>query len=107
MRRFAISDIHGCLKTFQALLERIAFSKADILYLLCDYIDRGPDSRGLIDYIWKLKEAGYTMPCLRGNHEQMLLDEVANPNDWFRGEPETLRSFGVRSNSGIPGRYLY
>jgi len=51
MKKFAISDIHGCAKTFKALLKKINFSKEDELYLLGDYIDRGPDSKGVIDYI--------------------------------------------------------
>ena len=52
MNKYAISDIHGCLKTFKALLTKLDFSKQDELYLLGDYIDRGPDSKGVIDYIW-------------------------------------------------------
>lgn len=51
MSRYAISDIHGCAKTFKNLLRRISFSKEDVLYLLGDYIDRGPDSKGVIDHI--------------------------------------------------------
>ncbi len=74
-RLIAIGDIHGCSQALEALLDALAPQASDTLVTLGDYIDRGPDSRGLIDYIWKLKEAGYTMPCLRGNHEQMLLDE--------------------------------
>ena len=44
MAKYAISDIHGCLKSFQALLEKIDLKKEDELFLLGDYIDRGPDS---------------------------------------------------------------
>lgn len=107
MRRFAISDIHGCLRSFRALLEEINFSKEDTLYLLGDYIDRGPDSKGVIDHIWKLQKEGYTVHCLRGNHEQMLLNEISSPNNYFDGESETLRSFGVKQNLNIPRQYLY
>ncbi|MEM8906599.1 MAG: metallophosphoesterase, partial [Bacteroidota bacterium] len=42
MPKYAISDIHGCLKTFQALLETISFNRSDELYLLGDFVDRGP-----------------------------------------------------------------
>ncbi len=106
MRRFAISDIHGCAKTFKALLDQIAFSKEDVLYLLGDYIDRGPDSRGVIDHIWVLQEEGYQVHCLRGNHEQMLLDELAEKEIWYNGEPETLKSFDAKANQDIPQPYI-
>jgi len=106
MRRFAISDIHGCAKTFRALLNRMAFSKEDVLYLLGDYIDRGPDSRGVIDHIWKLQEDGFQVHCLRGNHEQLLLDEYTQKIIWYNGEKATLRSFQVKSNQEIPKRYI-
>lgn len=106
MSRFAISDIHGCAKTFKALLNKIEFSKEDTLYLLGDFIDRGPDSRGVIDHIWELQEEGYTIYCLRGNHEQMLLDELAEKEVWYNGEPEMLKSFHAKSNQDIPKPYI-
>jgi fructose-1,6-bisphosphatase len=58
LRQFAISDIHGHLKTFQALLKRIDFTVHDELYLLGDFIDRGPDSKGVIDHIEELRATG-------------------------------------------------
>jgi serine/threonine protein phosphatase 1 len=106
LRRIAISDIHGCLKTFYALLLEIKFNKQDQLYLLGDYIDRGPDSKGVIDYIWQLQQAGYSIFCLRGNHEQMLIDEINKTNNWYDGEPMTLNSFGVHKNEDIPTQYI-
>jgi serine/threonine protein phosphatase 1 len=48
MRRFAISDIHGCARTFGALLNKINLSPVDELFLLGDFIDRGPDSKGVL-----------------------------------------------------------
>lgn len=93
MSRFAISDIHGCAATFKKLLDRISFSKEDILYLLGDYIDRGPDSKGVIDHIWYLLEEGYQVHCLRGNHEQMLLDNLKNDSLNAGEHRETLQSF--------------
>lgn len=106
MPRYAISDIHGCAKTFKALLEKINFTQQDKLFLLGDYIDRGPDSRGVIDHIWKLQSEGYQVHCLRGNHEQMLLDEIAKINEWYKGEPATLVSFEVNQNEDIPEKYI-
>jgi serine/threonine protein phosphatase 1 len=75
--RYAISDIHGCPETFRQLLKRIDLQKEDDLFLLGDYVDRGPDSIGVIQHIWKLEKEGYKLTCLRGNHEQMFLDELA------------------------------
>ncbi|MFT6129303.1 MAG: serine/threonine protein phosphatase 1 [Neolewinella sp.] len=49
--RYTISDIHGCLKTFRALLDELKLDRNDELFLLGDYIDRGPDSQGVIDLI--------------------------------------------------------
>jgi serine/threonine protein phosphatase 1 len=111
MREFAISDIHGCNKTFEALLDQIAFSKADILYLLGDYVDRGPDSKGVIDRIWALQGAGYRIACLKGNHEELVL-RAASGNftyleKWLKTDgKDTIDSFGVQSCAEIPQRYL-
>lgn len=105
MRKFAITDIHGACKTFKQLLKDIQFSTEDELYLLGDYIDRGPDSKGVIDHIWHLQDKGYSVFCLRGNHEQMLLDELAKPNYYYNGEPNVLASFGVENNALIPKEY--
>ncbi|MFK7807799.1 MAG: metallophosphoesterase family protein [Saprospiraceae bacterium] len=106
MRRIAISDIHGCLKTFYTLLLEIKFSKQDQLFLIGDYIDRGPDSKGVIDYIWQLQQSGYSIFCLRGNHEQMLIDEINKTNTWYDGEVRTLKSFDVSKNEDIPVKYI-
>jgi len=105
-RRFAISDIHGCLASFKSLLATINYSKSDILYLLGDYIDRGPESKGVIDYIWELQATGHEVYCLRGNHEQMLLDSIAKPIDLYKGYPEVLANFGVTDNQDIPKKYI-
>lgn len=72
-RRLVIPDIHGCLKTFMALLEKVALTREDNLYLLGDYIDRGPDSSGVVDFIMRLKAEGYKVVALRGNHEDDFL----------------------------------
>ncbi len=110
MRKIAISDIHGCLKSFKALLHKIAYSEKDELYLLGDFIDRGPDSKGVIDYIWHLQYKGHFVHCLRGNHEQMLLDSFNDPFDlqlWqSHGGMETMNSFGTKLLEEIPIEYL-
>jgi len=75
MATYVIPDIHGCYKTLKFLLEgKLKISKEDRVYMLGDYIDRGPDSYGVVEYIIKLMESGYSINCIRGNHEQLLLD---------------------------------
>lgn len=99
-RVFAIGDIHGCNQTFQKLvLEYIRPVKSDHLYCIGDYIDRGPDSKGVIDFILHLRKEGFQIHTLRGNHEQLMLDSVRSPKhyaNWYdNGGDTTLRSFGV------------
>lgn len=107
MRKFAISDLHGCLKSFAALIQKIGLTTNDELYLLGDYIDRGPDSKGVIDFIWELQNSGYKIHCLRGNHEQMLLDLYReNYNLYDGGDENLLASFGVNHGKKIPQQYI-
>ena len=105
-RKFAISDIHGCNQAFGQLLDKIAFSKADELYLLGDYIDRGPDSKGVIQRIMDMQAEGYQVRCLRGNHEQMFLDSFKKTGshlDWLEnGGLQTLDSYDAHSIRDIP-----
>jgi len=72
-RKLVIGDIHGCIKTFKALLNKVNFQKSDNLFLIGDYVDRGPDSKGVIDYIMLLIENDYNIFPLMGNHEDDLL----------------------------------
>ena len=111
MARFAIGDIHGCLNTFQSLVEdEIKLQKEDILYLLGDLVNKGPNSKGVIDYIFKLKRNNFQVFCIRGNHDQMLLDAYYGrfANYWFNehAEPKTLKSFGVDKVDDIPVKYF-
>jgi serine/threonine protein phosphatase 1 len=111
MRQLAITDIHGCRTTFEALLDTIGFSQSDTLYLLGDYVDRGPDSKGVIDQIWALQRAGYTIHCLKGNHEELVL-RAAYGNftyleKWLLTDgKDTMDSFGVTQCADIPLEYL-
>ena len=76
--RWAISDVHGCLKTLKKLVwEHIRLDTQDQLFFLGDYIDRGPSGAGVVDFIMELQNTGYQVYPLRGNHEQMLLDAWA------------------------------
>ena len=104
---FAIGDIHGCCKTFKKLLlEEIGIEPSDKIYCVGDYIDRGNDSKGVIDLILDLRIKGYHIYTLRGNHEQMML-EPERLDQWLEnGGGETLKSFGISSVSQLPHKYL-
>lgn len=75
-KRFAISDVHGCSKTFDAILKTIRLKKKDQLFLVGDMVNRGPSSHEVLDKIIKLKEKGYQVYFIRGNHEQMVLNTI-------------------------------
>ncbi|MGN6248023.1 MAG: metallophosphoesterase family protein [Ginsengibacter sp.] len=110
-RIFAIGDIHGCSKTFDKLLtEKIKITKEDDIYCIGDYIDRGPDSKGVLDRIMQLRREGYKIHTLRGNHEQMMLEASSDKrsmNLWLdNGGKSTMKSFGIKSLQELPPEYL-
>lgn len=96
-RLIAIGDIHGCLTAFDCLLAAIAPASSDQIVLLGDYIDRGPDSHGVLERILQLKTECLVHSIL-GNHEEMLLsvlDGHIPPQAWVRhGGTPTLDSYG-------------
>ena len=110
-RQIAISDIHGCAATFRKLVtEVVALTKSDTLFLLGDYINKGPDAKGVLDFIWHLQSMDFKVFLLRGNHEQYLIDalDFNEKTDafLFAGGNKTLESFGVSSVFEIPNMYL-
>ncbi|HAA14378.1 MAG TPA: serine/threonine protein phosphatase [Cytophagales bacterium] len=94
MSRLVIPDIHGCPKSLEALLNVVAPTKQDTLYFLGDYIDRGPDSAGVLELIMRLRQEGYSLALLRGNHEQNFMKAF---QDWA-GEPGLFQRFVTRIN---------
>ena len=109
-RIFAIGDIHGCSNTFKRLLlDKIKIRKSDIIYCLGDYVDRGIDSKGVIDFILELRAEGYTIYTLRGNHEQMMLEAPLSKekwNHWIKnGGTQALKSFNITSLDDLPAKY--
>jgi len=72
-RRIAIGDIHGCIKTFKALIATINPTKKDQIFILGDLIDKGKHSKEVVDYIIDWQEKGYHFLVVRGNHEQSFL----------------------------------
>ena len=110
-RRFAIGDVHGCCRTLHTMIEDvIQLEQADTLYLLGDYIDRGPNSKGVLDYLMHLARKGYDIRPLMGNHERMMLkarNSFEADNRWrMNGGCTTLHDFGVKKASEIPDTYF-
>ncbi|MFT5143468.1 MAG: serine/threonine protein phosphatase 1 [Rhodothermales bacterium] len=97
MGLIAIGDIHGCPKTLDALLLELNPGSDDHLVFIGDYIDRGPDSKGVVD---RLIELGKNQKCtfLRGNHEALLMGYLdAGETDIFvfNGGSTTLASYDM------------
>ena len=72
MRVLAIGDIHGCSRALNSLLAACGTRRNDLVITLGDYVDRGPDSRGVIERLLELRSRCHLV-CLRGNHEQLML----------------------------------
>ncbi|MBO9576362.1 MAG: serine/threonine protein phosphatase [Sphingobium sp.] len=111
-RVYAVGDIHGRIDLLMDLMELIGrddwrrkHKGETSLVLLGDYVDRGPHSREVIDYILKLKEQWRDMTCLMGNHEQVFLMAINGDEQAIRffvkdgvGGRQTLMSYGVTSD---------
>jgi serine/threonine protein phosphatase 1 len=102
-RLYVIGDIHGRLDLLERMIELINLDIKTcggecLVVTLGDYIDRGPNSRGVLDRLLNNPFAGQYV-ALKGNHESLLeafLDDPAVGADWWRlGGVETLRSFGI------------
>jgi serine/threonine protein phosphatase 1 len=104
-RVYAVGDVHGCLVQLKALKALVAADNArkataDVTVLYVgDYVDRGADSKGVLDEIRRPVEGIGAMVHLKGNHEAMMVQFLRDPiraRDWLHnGGLETLASFGV------------
>ena len=121
MKSFVIGDIHGCADELRCLIDRLPLARGDRLVFLGDYIDRGPDSRGVVSFLLDLKKqlSAVELIFLKGNHEDMLLSflEIGGAHgDMFliNGGKATMASYGLNPNSPsaidahrvIPGDHL-
>lgn len=101
MRILAIGDIHGCSDALDALLTAIDVKPEDTLVTLGDYVDRGPDARGVLDRLIALGRNVHLV-ALRGNHDQMMLDardDARARSGWVQvGGDRTLASYGGLGN---------
>jgi serine/threonine protein phosphatase 1 len=123
-KRWVIPDIHGCAKTLKYLIElQIKPNKNDEIYFVGDYIDRGPDSKGVIDYIMAMEENQFNVNCLMGNHEDYCIrawdedqknkgflgirSKGKTQKEWERyGGKQTMNSFDADRPKDIPEKYI-
>lgn len=111
---YAIGDVHGCLRQMKQLVELCEqdAGEHDARFIfLGDYIDRGPDSKGVIEFLMSPQNwTNYSVTCLYGNHEDLLLaatENEANEPHWLRlGGEQTLFSYGVYNAFQIPADHL-
>jgi serine/threonine protein phosphatase 1 len=84
-RVLAIGDIHGCFRALTALADYVNFRDTDTLITLGDYVDRGPDSRAVLDWLIAYGQTATLIP-LTGNHELMMLaarDSTSHYEEWI------------------------
>lgn len=108
-RLYAIGDIHGRCDLYDRLLADIVadahgFDGRKVLILLGDYVDRGPDSAGMLDRLLIPPPDGFERICLFGNHESMMLHYLTSaapgPGWLLNGGVETLESYGAVEPGG-------
>jgi serine/threonine protein phosphatase 1 len=105
-RHLAIGDIHGCIRALTSLVEFVGLRPDDTIVTLGDYVDRGPDSRAVVDFVINLGKTHHLVP-LRGNHEIMMLDSREKKSwlhAWMQyGGDATLLSYA--SSADIAGSF--
>lgn len=107
MRCYVIGDIHGCLDELAYLIEGLPLESGDRLVFLGDYVDRGPNSKGVLNYILNLqKRDDLEIICLKGNHEDMFLAYLGLPGQHgdmflYNGGFATLYSYGVSPKTSL------
>lgn len=104
-RRFVIGDVHGCVDELERLLDGLAPTADDTVCFLGDYVDRGPDPRGVVERLIRLQGEGPQCVFLKGNHEDMFLAFLGHPGrhgDAFlwNGGNATLASYGCDGLAG-------
>ena len=110
-RTIAIGDVHGHLAALAGLLHLIEPTANDTIIMLGDYVDRGPDSRGVLDHLIELADRCQLIP-LMGNHEEMMLGACEGRDNlrfWLNcGGGATLESYGPDLNlDGIPRAHFH
>ncbi len=98
-RTYAIADLHGRFDLLQVALDAIQQREPGTVVTLGDYVDRGPHSREIIQMLIQGLPAPWKLICLRGNHEDLMLDciegRMVDPDGWMiNGGGYTLVSYG-------------
>ena len=121
MKSYVVGDIHGCERELRYLIDSLPLGQGDRLVFLGDYIDRGPDSSGVVAFLIELQKqlSAIEIIFLKGNHEDMLLSFLGIGGahaDMFliNGGKATLASYGLETNkpsaeealSRIPSEHL-
>lgn len=106
--RYCIGDIHGCYRTFKELIRQIfSESKHPNIYIVGDVIDRGPNPKAVIDLIFDLKKQGFTIECICGNHEDMLIQaytknlKITDTRWHLNGAKTTIKSFNSQADLNL------
>src|SRR5262245_50453094 len=114
MKSFVIGDIHGCERELRCLIDKLPLAQGDRLVFLGDYIDRGPNSCGVVSYLIELPKqlSSIEFIFLKGNHEDMFLSFLGiggNHGDMFliNGGRATLASYGVKPVKPSPKDVRY
>lgn len=107
MRTLAIGDIHGCIAPLKQLWEVIDPQPEDRIIFMGDYVDRGPDSKGVIDFLIELQQQDFNITLLSGNHEEKFALSRIDKTDlahWLEawGGVETLESYGPGGMDDVP-----
>lgn len=97
---FAIGDIHGCRSHLDKMMAKLDINaEHDTLVFIGDYIDRGPDSRRVVDALLDIRKNMKNVVCLMGNHEQMFINYYCEGKDeelfMHNGGINTLVSYGL------------
>lgn len=96
-RLIAIGDIHGCSAALEAIIERIDPGPDDVIVTLGDYVDRGPDTPGVLNQLIALRRRCRLLPLL-GNHDQIMLAAIfgqINPRLWMEMDGDkTIAAYG-------------
>ena len=106
MRTLAIGDIHGCLAPLRLLWDTLNPQAEDHIIFIGDYVDRGPDSKGVIDFLIE-KNRHFNLDCLCGNHEEKFFLSRIDKTDmahWLQdwGGQQTLDSYGPNGIHDVP-----
>ena len=111
MRTLAIGDIHGCFRALKTVVEAAGVTDKDFVITLGDYIDRGPNSAAVVDWVMNRAYTGNVIP-IRGNHEIMMLtarQDMGAFHDWLGwGGDTTLCSYSgqdVGSFDDVPDEH--